>query len=225
VVELWDLFARLGLPRPKRFVDYYKKLGPAELVRLAEWDQKENEGRIFRPWRPFHHPQLGDVEVGGLDPRIGIWNPPLPELATVCTGQSRAFLRVAALAPAVRIEASVVTPVGDGLSQVTLTVVNHGYLPTTILSSAKGLDFNEPVSVDCEADGVELVEPGQRHVVVGHLEGWGRGLESSQSAVHYPRSSGSGHRARIQYLVRGHVALRFSMGSCRVGWVTTSLRV
>lgn len=220
VIELWDLFARLGLPRPKRFVDHYRKLGPAELVKLAEWDQKENEARIFKAWRPYLHPQLGAVEVGGLDPRIGVWNPPLSELAKVCAQQSQAFLRVAALAPALTIEAVTVTPLADGLSTVTLSIANHGYLPTAILASAKALDFNEPVSVDCELDGPELVDPGQRHLVLGHLEGWGHGLESGMSSVHFPRSSGTGHRARVVYLVKGQGALRFRIGSCRVGWVT-----
>ena len=38
----------------------------------------------FPPWRAFDHPQLGEVEIGGIDPRVGIWNPPLHELATMC---------------------------------------------------------------------------------------------------------------------------------------------
>ena len=45
----------------------------------------------------------GAVEIGGIDPRVGIWNPPLHELPTVCATQAQVFLRVAALAPRLRI--------------------------------------------------------------------------------------------------------------------------
>jgi hypothetical protein len=225
VIELWDLFARIGMPRPKRFVEHYERFGPGDLLRLARWDKEHNEGRIFKPWQRIQHPQLGPVEVGGLDPRIGIWNPPLAELAKVCADQSRAFLRVAALAPAIEIEAPTVTPVGDGLSRVELRVQNRGYLPTHILGSAKQLDFNEPLYADCELAGPALVDPGQRHVVVGHLEGWGRGRFSGQAAPHFLRSTGNGHSAWLGYVVRGRGVLRVRVGSCRVGFVEAAIEV
>jgi zinc carboxypeptidase len=217
VIELWDLFARLGLPRAKRFVDHYQKLGPTELLRLARWDRDENRGRVFVPWRRVQHPQLGEVEVGGLDPRVGIWNPSLEELGNLCAQHSRAYLRVAALAPALRAQAAT-RSLGGGLSQVDLSVWNEGYLPTSILASARGLDFNEPIGVSCACMGPTLVDPGQQQVSLGHLEGWGRGLHSGLASMHYLRSTGSGHRAHQSYLVSGRGDIHFRIGSCRVGW-------
>ncbi len=225
VIELWDLFARLGMPRPKRFVEYYERFGRAELQKLASWDREQNEGRIFRPWRPTQHPQLGDVEVGGIDPRIGVWNPPPHELSELCRQQAQAFLRVAALAPALRVEAPSIVPLDNGLYRVTVHVENHGYLPSAVLASAKKLDFNEPVYAECEPAGCELIDPAQRHVVLGHLEGWGRGSASGQNLVAYLRSSGNGHRARVVYLVRGQGELRLRIGSCRVGFSTHTLHI
>src|SRR5262245_35009310 len=103
VVELWDLFKRLGMERPPKFVQYYERVSRDDPVKLAWWDKDETEGRAFPPWRPFQHPQLGRVEIGGIDPRIGIWNPPLHQLAHMCATQASVFLRVAALAPRLRI--------------------------------------------------------------------------------------------------------------------------
>ncbi|HSD88291.1 MAG TPA: M14 family metallopeptidase, partial [Kofleriaceae bacterium] len=99
VVELWDLFKRLGMERPPKFAQYYERFSRADLVKLAWWDKDENEGRSFPPWKPFQHPQLGAVEIGGIDPRIGIWNPPPHELPAVCSSQSQVFCRLAAFAP------------------------------------------------------------------------------------------------------------------------------
>ena len=220
VIELWDLFARLGMPRPKRFVDYYQRLGRAELARLAAWDREQNEGRIFRPWRPFLHPQLGAVELGGIDPRIGVWNPSLAELGRMCESQSLAFLRVAALAPALRVESARVIPVHAELCRVELCVANHGYLSTQILASARALEHNEPLSITCRAEGgATLVDPAQARIAIGHLEGWGRGLHGGAGAVHYPRSTGTGHRAHVSYLVSGRGVLHLEIGSCRTGWI------
>ena len=180
---------------------------------------------FFRPWRRLNHPQLGEVEAGGLDPRIGVWNPSLGELSKLCAQHSPAFLRVAALAPALRIERVSVSALGGDVCRVELSIANHGYLATWILESAKSLELNEPVSIFCEPEGATLVDPGQAQVHVGHLEGWGRGLHSGVGAVHDARSSGSGHRAHASYLVRGRGALRFRVGSCRVGWIEQRVEV
>jgi zinc carboxypeptidase len=225
VIELWDLFTRLGLPRSRRFVDHYQQLGRAELLRLARWDSEQNEGRIFRPWRRLRHPQLGDVEAGGMDPRIGVWNPSLAELGKLCAEHSPAFLRVAGLAPALRFERTSVSALGGDVYGVELSIANHGYLPTWILESAKALELNEPLSIFCEPDGPVLLDPARAQVHVGHLEGWGRGLHSGVGGVHYPRSSGTGHRAHASYLVKGSGTLRFRVGSCRVGWLEQSVQV
>jgi hypothetical protein len=220
VIELWDLFARLGMPRPKRFVEHYARLSRADMVKLAHWDREHNQGRVFLPWRVFEHPQLGRVELGGLDPRIGVWNPSLAELPALCEKQSRAFLRVAALAPALGFAAFEVTALADELSRVELTLENRGYLPTQFLASATKLTFNEPLYVDCTTGGgARLLDEGQRHVVVGHLEGWGRGLDNGANSPGYQRSRGNGHRARVAYLVRGHGTFSVRAGSCRVGYI------
>src|SRR5438874_13552930 len=116
------------MDRPPKFVQYYERVSRADLIKLAWWDRDENEGRSFPPWRAFDHPQLGKVEVGGIDPRVGIWNPPLHEIATLCATQAQVFLRVAALAPHLKVDKVERHAVGPTLTRVDLRVVNDGYL-------------------------------------------------------------------------------------------------
>lgn len=225
VVELWDIFARLGMPRPKRFVEYYQKMGRDELVKLAWWDRDENDGRVLRPWRRFKHPQLGEVEVGGVDPRVGLWNPPPALLGRVCEQQAHCFLRVAAMAPALAIGKVARVPLGDGLVRVDVTVENHGYLGTYGLASAKKLDWNEPVYADARAEGgCALVDPHAGHVVLGHLDGWGRGLEGGATLFHLP-DRGNTSAARASWVVRGAGRLIVRAGSCRAGFVEHAIDV
>ncbi|HEU0032350.1 MAG TPA: M14 family metallopeptidase [Kofleriaceae bacterium] len=221
VIELWDLFKRLGMERPTKFVQYYERVTRADLIKLAWWDRDENGGRAFPAWKPFDHPQLGHVEIGGIDPRIGIWNPPLHELHRVCVSQAHVFLRVAALAPRLRIQTIDRHPLPGGLVRVDVKVINDGYLGSYGIPSAKQLDFNEPIYATARAtDGCELVDAGASHQILGHLDGWGHGLHTGQNLPAYPGTRGNTHAAWATYLVRGTGALDIRVGSCRAGFVT-----
>ncbi|MBA2544226.1 MAG: peptidase M14, partial [Deltaproteobacteria bacterium] len=191
VVELWDLFRRLGMERPPKFVQYYERVSRRDLVKLAWWDRDENAGRSFPPWKPFDHPQLGRVEIGGFDPRVGIWNPPLHELPPICASQSQVLLRLAAMAPRIKIHEIDRQTLPGGLVRVDVRVINDGYLGSYGVPSAKKLDFNEPVYAIARPEGCELVDPGTAHQVLGHLDGWGHGLHTGQNLPAYPGTRGN----------------------------------
>jgi hypothetical protein len=220
VIELWDLFKRIGVEKPARFVEYYERFSRGDLVKLAWWDRDENDGRCFPPWRPFEHPQLGRVEIGGIDPRIGIWNPPLHELPALCASQAQVFVRLAALAPRVRIAETNRYALPGGLVRVEVKVVNDGYLGSYGPPSAKKLDFNEPLYAIAKG---ELVDPGTAYQQLGHVDGWGHGLHTGANLPAYPGTRGNTNSAWATYLVRGTGALELEIGSCRTGFVTTRI--
>ncbi len=224
--ELWDLFHQIGIERKKRFVDHYTHITRDELITLGKWDADQNNGRVMRPWRPFEHPQLGSVEIGGVDPRVGMWNPPYERLEEVCKKNVAMLLRTAAIAPRVTLDDPVVEEVSPGTWTVSLTVRNQGYLPTNVLSSAKTLEHNEPLYAVAEADGCELADPSQAHRQIGHLEGWGRGLFDGSSALYFQRSKGTVSARTLTWVVRGSGLLRVAVRSCRCGEVgcTVELR-
>ena len=85
----------------------------------------------------------GHPELGGIDQRVGIFNPPYELLPEVCDQQSAAFLRVAAMMPRIRFGDVSIENLTDGLRRVDITVENRGYLPSYGLGSAKKLSWNE----------------------------------------------------------------------------------
>jgi hypothetical protein len=227
VCELWDLFAQLGVERKKPFVDHYTHLTREEMVRLGQWDREHNAGRVIRPWKKVEHPQLGEVEVGGVDPRVGLVNPPYERLGEVCAQQSAMFLRVAALAPQVVVAEARVLPLGEGgARRVEVTVENHGYLPTNVLASAKGLPWNEPLYAEARSEGgCALAAPTDARREVGHLMGWGRGLYDGAGALFHQRSRGGVSRKKVAWVVTGTGVLAVRVGSCRTGWVEKRIEV
>ncbi|MEZ4224413.1 MAG: M14 family metallopeptidase [Polyangiaceae bacterium] len=218
VCELWDLFKRLGIPRPRRFCDYYTAMGRDELLALAEWDAAHNGARVFPGWTPFEHPQLGRVEIGGYDPRIGVWNPPEEELEGMCRVQADAALRVAALAPRPVLELHA-SRLSSGLHRVRATVENHGYLPTYVLEAGRQLGIGAPLRAEIVVgSGLQLY--GAPRVELGHLDGWGRGVGSRDMVFHVPRSRGSTARASAEWTVSGSGIVEVKVHSPRLGEYT-----
>ncbi|OGA17262.1 MAG: peptidase M14 [Betaproteobacteria bacterium RIFCSPLOWO2_02_FULL_66_14] len=224
-VELWDLFEQVGLEKKKRFVDRYTHLERADMEKIARWDAEHNSGRVLRPWKKLDHPQLGEVEVGGLDPRVGLWNPPYERIDEVCRGQSAAFLRVAALAPSVRIALAQASEVASGLYRLDVRVENLGYLATNGLSSARKLDWNEPLVAEIEPQGCALANPREARQTLGHLEGWGHGKYEGYAALYYMRSRGNTGARTLSWTLRGKGSAVVRVGSCRTGWITREIEV
>ena len=215
VVELWDVFHQLGIARKKPFVDHYAKFSRKDLRSLAEFDRTHNAGRIFGPWKKIVHPQIGEVELGGFDPRVGIWNPPYERLAETCSSQSAAFLRVAALVP--RVSVTVVRQERNGEhTRIDVRVANHGYLGTVGVPSARDLPHVEPLRLTARVDGVTLLAPVEAVVEIGHLDGWGGGLHGGPS-VFSPWTRGNGHQRIATLLVAGVGTVDVEVSSCRVG--------
>jgi len=216
--ELWDLFARLGIERPKKkFVDYYSHLTREDLKKLAKLDKESNKGRMFRPWKKFKHPQLGDVEIGGIAQLVGLNNPPYEILPEVCQRQSAMYLRVAAMAPSLEMDVRV----KEG--RVEVEVSNSGYLPSYVLDSAKKLTPSPAVFVEVEPLSGVTIDPRDARTEVGHLEGWGRGLYNEY--IFYQRSLGTVSRRSVSIPVKGRGKLRVRAKGLRVGEVMKEISV
>ena len=218
VVELWDLFKQLGIERKKPFVDHYSKFARKDMRALAEFDRQHNAGRIFGGWKKVTHPQLGEVEVNGFDPRVGIWNPPYERLADTCHTQSAAFLRVAALAPRISVQV-IKQERTEGHTRIDIRVANHGYLASHGLPSAKALPHSEPLRLAARGEGVTLLAPAEAIVEIGHLDGWGSGLHGGPS-VFSPWTRGNGHERFVTLVTTGAGKVHVEVGSCRVGQQT-----
>jgi hypothetical protein len=224
VIELWDLFTQIGVEPKKPFVDVYVKLDRKDFISLAKWDKEVNKGRIFKQWRKARHPQLGEVEVGGLDLTVGISNPPYEKLGEVCEMHSAAFLRVAALIPRVKVEVVRQEKLGGGLTRIELRIVNQGYLSTYGINSAKKLPHSEPLRLTTECAGLKVAAPAESVIEIGHLDGWGQGLYSGVN-IFFPWTRGNVHEKFVTLVAEGRGRLQVKVGSVRVGYRNLEIKV
>jgi hypothetical protein len=218
VCEIWDFFKQVGFEVKRPFIkNYEERVSVDDIVKMAAWDREHNEGRLVGRWRPFDHPQLGRVEIGGYDPLIGVWNPPLDRLGEVCDQQARFFLRLASLAPRVVFSDLKTEKLGEGLTRVVAIVENRGYLPTYFLGSAKTRTFSDPVRARIVLpDGISLVA-GEPEVELGHLQGWGGNDRATTPML--ARSTVEPSRKRLTWVVRGAGEVTLKAWCARVGEV------
>lgn len=173
--ELWDMdgqagvagYAQIGVKGLRE--QTWEQQEDDERKRLA-WQDRELGGKGFIPWRPFQHPQLGLVEIGGWDVKRTIQNPPEgPLLAAEATRAAAFTFRHALALPRLALTVKA-EPLGSGLFKVSARVRNIGALPTNVTEVALTMKAAPPVRLELGGD-VSLLA-GERRREAGHLEGW-----------------------------------------------------
>ncbi|CAN5472007.1 M14 family metallopeptidase [soil metagenome] len=115
-----------------RFVDYDKD-GRIEEWEVLRWNDENRAGTgDFKDWTPFRHPDLGDVELGGFNPKFYSQNPPPDMLEPWARNEAMFNLYLAKQLPQVRIVSAAAKPAADGLFDVEMTVTNEGKMPTSL---------------------------------------------------------------------------------------------
>jgi len=147
--------------------------------RMLAWcDRRGLTSRVFVPWKPFQHPQLGRVEIGGLVFRE--WaGMAMRHLRQRCEGTYRFTLYHASLHPRVRLEDVRAEAVSRDIYRIRARVANRGELPTNISNRGAKLRRLQTVRVEFRlGQGVKLLS-NQAHYDLGHLSGPGgsRALE------------------------------------------------
>ena len=104
---------------------------PLEQLRFID---EELGGRYFSPWHKYNHPQLGEVEIGGFNPKFWSQNPP-PELLEEWIKKEGLFnLYLYKSLPRVKISGGSARPskTVKGAYEITVTLKNAGILPTAL---------------------------------------------------------------------------------------------
>jgi len=172
--ELWDWPWMIGLPhfRERGGVDFdWARLNEDEQLNELKWiDENYSEG--FLNWTPFEHPQLGPVEIGGVERKYTRRNPPPGKWLEYEVDKCLMFgIRHASLLPLIRITDHKVEKVTEGVYKVSAKVANTGFMSTNVTKMAVKIKVAKPVIAEIKLPkGAELVT-GHEKVNLGHLEG------------------------------------------------------
>lgn len=135
---------------------------PKEKALLA-WSDKELGGQGFAAWKPFKHPTLGDVEIGGAVP-FADNTPPARMIDGLVAGQTPWVFEVARKMARIRVADAKVKKLGGGLYEIKAWIENTGDLPYPTAMGRR----NErvlPVVVSLGGAGFDVVEGRRRSLV------------------------------------------------------------
>ncbi|HEX7440403.1 MAG TPA: M14 family metallopeptidase [Caldimonas sp.] len=135
VVEIWAPNKEAGIQEYK-WVDWYRDHPVDDDLKLIKWSDEHCGGQAHADWRPFMHPQLGAVEIGGWD-KMNFWRNPPPHLREREAARFPAWMTQIALSlPRLEVLRTEVRALGPDTWRIKLAVANSGWLPAYVSKRA-----------------------------------------------------------------------------------------
>jgi murein tripeptide amidase MpaA len=216
-IEFWSMAHAAGV-EVEDFIEFFRDPPEEASLKMLAWNDRELGGDGFVSWRPFDHPQLGRVELGGWKTKFTAQNPPPRFLRAECEKLTRFALSHAATAP--RLLTRLKTEeLSQGLRRIELVVDNTGYLPTNVTSVAVAKKLAKPVEVRIVLpDGASLVS-GKQEVELGHLAGRSALAGNRWKSPAFFEGLPSDYAGRTIWVVRGEGPLEVEVRGGRAGTV------
>ncbi len=131
---------------------------PSRSIQKHKFDDFVSQGTMFRDWKKFDHPQLGEIEIGGWRPftsRI----PPTFMILEMCHRNASLVLFVAEHTPDISMKLLEVEDIGNGLKRVRIRVENSNALPSLSRTAIKR-DIYRQDMITIEGSGLDIVSGG-----------------------------------------------------------------
>jgi murein tripeptide amidase MpaA len=169
-VELWDMIGAAGI-KERDFIEWFRDHPEEDDLKLLIWNDQHLDGKGFVNWRPFEHPELGPIEIGGWDERSTFGNPPPQFLLETLAPNTEFVLALARMGPQLELRELTATPLASDTYRIRAVLVNSGYLATYGSKRAQERKMIQPIEVRLTLpEGAELIT-GELQQEIGHLEG------------------------------------------------------
>jgi murein tripeptide amidase MpaA len=170
-IEIWNPKKEAGIDN-KEWVHWFRDHPIEDDLKMFRWAAQIAPGEGHVDWRPFEHPQLGPVELGGWN-RMAVFTNPPPALREKEIARFPQWLLWQNLiSPKLECKGVEVTPLGGDQWRLRLTLQNSGWLPTYVSKMAVKRKLLRGVLAEIELPaGAELLS-GKPRMELGELEGW-----------------------------------------------------
>ncbi len=220
-VEIWAPNKEAGIT-DYQWIEWYRDHPPEDDLKLLHWSDTQCNGQAHVDWKPFQHPQLGMVEIGGWD-KMNFWRNPPPHLREREATRFPAWLAQLTLSlPKLEVLRTEVRALGNDTWRVRFAVANSGYLPSNISKRAierktvRGTVFQIHLP-----PGVTLVS-GRERIEGPHLDGH---APKATLQAFLPNRDITADRAVVEWVVQGAAgtAIALSATADRAGRVHTEV--
>ncbi len=150
-----------------RFKDYNGD-GITDQLDMIRWDDEENDSIGFNDWKPAKHPVLGEIEIGGFDPKFFSQNPPSKHLEPWARKEALFNLEMAKYLPELAWENVEVKKLKSYKTdsadyQLKISIRNTGKLPTALKQAhLVKIVTDDRVVLDFDTTGSVKGKPGYK---------------------------------------------------------------
>jgi murein tripeptide amidase MpaA len=198
VVEIWSPMREAGIEKYP-YIDWFRDHPIDDDLKLYAWSRDRLGGLAHVAWRPFDHPQLGRVEIGGWNRFHAFSNPPPAFLERELKRFPQWLVWQALTSPKLELVAAEADALGAGTWRVRLVVQNTGWLPTYVSKRALERKVTRGVIAEVALPaGVELVS-GKPREALGELEGK---AYKHTGVSFWPDHHLTDDRAKVEWIVR-----------------------
>jgi murein tripeptide amidase MpaA len=170
VVEIWSPMREAGITDYK-YIDWFRDHPVEDDLKVLRWSDAALGGLAHVPWRPFDHPQLGKVEIGGWNRFHAFSNPPLSLLERELARFPEWLVWQALLSPRLELVHADARAEGGGHFTITLVVQNSGWLPSYVSKRALARKVVRDLIAEIALPAGATLVQGKRRVEAGQLEG------------------------------------------------------
>ena len=210
VVELWAPNREAGI-KDYKWVDWYREHPVEDDLKLLAWSDEQCAGQAYADWKPFLHPQLGAVEIGGWD-KLNFWRNPPPHLREREVARFPAWMTQIALSlPKLELLRTEVRALGPDTWRIRMAVGNSGWLPAYISKRALARKVVRGVIFEIhlpQGDAAISLVSGKPRVEGPQLEG--HAPKASLQAF-LPSREVTGDRAVVEWVVRAPKGTRLAL--------------
>ena len=127
----------------------------------------------FTDWKPIQHPDFPGqkVEVGGVDPFVLV-NPPAKLIPELVAKNNQFISKLVALQPEIDVINVSTEKLGNGLSRVSIKVINKGALPSHSKLGERNY-WVKRINVNLKTASSQSVISGKKIQLLNSLEGYG----------------------------------------------------
>ena len=171
---------------------------------ILKWSDEVLKDKGFVDWKPYTHPTLGDIEIGGFAPYVKV-NPPSSDMKKTIDFHSDYYIDFMNRLPQLGIKETQVEAQGDGVYQVTVYFTNSGWFPTSTAQGRRAM-ASWPIRAELKLSQ-------------------GQSLFSGRSVVNIPFINGSGGTKKAEWTIRGKKGSKITItaGSPNLDTVTTTV--
>ena len=221
--EFWDAIYRATGEHSPTDV-WYVGPTPAQDLAVCKWSDTHAPGS-YVAWYSHEHPQLGRVELGGVNAMYTWTNAPSSMLKAEVAPHTDVAIYQAMASPRLEIKLAEAHSLGGDVWRVRVGVANTGWLPTDVTQHARSMKLVLPVTIEVGASGgassgaIDLVE-GEARVRVGQLAGRAKYLLDGGAM-----SDGTPDRHLHTWLVRGRAGSTLAVTAThpRAGTATATI--